>query len=459
MLRSRVARTSGYLWIVGSLIAGCLLAMGHRGVALCIVPAILFILWLARSNPSGLALVAFVLGATESLSLIELWSISPTAGFLSICVFGTYRALSLTALAWLYRRGVSSPWMMGSAWAFFEALHALVPLSVPNVVGECLIDTPLDVFITGFGALGVSAVVVSLGAMLVSRSRRLMPGLVIGSLFLGMVAGFGGQQDSSMSPGPSLSATEVLMVRGGLRLDEYSKVDGLERYRTLTDAPHGTKIGLIIWPETATGAVWNRDQDFMRVVQEYGYKVPLLLGATRIEEDGRPYNGALFSDPSGVQILDKARRVWPIEQSYAAGSSTQFIQTPLGRFRVLICADILNPFSTLLTTSTKPEGLIILADATRFTGTELAQMHVRRARIRAMEAGTPALFVEQSERLAVIDSRGEVIEESVMAFEPGTLSTTFPRASKAKPDFYWIVVWGLFLAGAFAEERWMRRMR
>jgi len=349
--------------------------------------------------------------------------------------------------------------MIGSSWSLFEALHALVPFSVPNIVGECLIDTPLDVFIIGLGSLGTSAVVVSLSAMLVRRQRGLVPGLVIGFLFLAMVASFGGQQNTSMSLGRSLSSAEVLMVRGGLRLQEYSKVDGLERYQTLTDAFHHANVGLIIWPETATGSVWNRDQKFMRVVQEYGYKVPFLLGATRIEEDGRPYNGALFSDPSGVQILDKARRVWPIEQSYAAGSSTQSIQTPIGRFRVLICADILNPFSSLSITNEKSEGLIILADATRFTGTELARMHVRRARIRAMEAGTAALFVEQSERLVVIGSRGEVVDQSVMAFEPGTLSTTLPQARSAKPSYYWFVVWGLFLAGALAEERWMRRMR
>ena len=45
----------------------------------------------------------------------------------------------------------------------------------------------------------------------------------------------------------------------------------------------------------------------------------LLLGASRLTEDGSLANGALYLDESGAQMLDKYRRVWPIEQSYAQG--------------------------------------------------------------------------------------------------------------------------------------------
>ena len=101
------------------------------------------------------------------------------------------------------------------------------------------------------------------------------------------------------------------------------------------------------------------------------------------------------------------------------GALGRDIKTRFGRARVLICADALDPWSIFSVASKPFEVLIVLADASRFAGSGLAEMHLRRTRVRAMEAGTPALFVEQSSTLALINAKGEVERLDQATRKPG----------------------------------------
>ena len=73
-------------------------------------------------------------------------------------------------------------------------------------------------------------------------------------------------------------------------------------------------------------------------------------------------------------------------------------------------------------------------------------MHLRRTRVRALEAGTPALFVEQSSTLALIDADGE-LELLISDTRAGTLRVGLSLSGHAATGGYWLLVWsGMLLA-------------
>ena len=114
---------------------------------------------------------------------------------------------------------------------------------------------------------------------------------------------------------------------------------------------------------------------------------------------------------------------------------------------MLICADALDPWSIFSVASKPFEVLIVLADASRFAGSGLAEMHLRRTRVRAMEAGTPALFVEQSSTLALINAKGEVVRLDQATRKPGVLRVGLSLSGHAATGGYWLLLWsGMLLA-------------
>ena len=94
----------------------------------------------------------------------------------------------------------------------------------------------------------------------------------------------------------------------------------------------------------------------------FATRQPLLLGASRLIEDGSLANGALYLDESGVQMLDKTG-VWPIEQSYAQGA----LMVYQDEVWPCACADLCRSLIRGLSSVSRPSlsVLIVLADASR----------------------------------------------------------------------------------------------
>ena len=112
-----------------------------------------------------------LLGLSESLAIYEVWSIDPSAGFFGMLEFAVFRALMFWVFGRCLKVHQASPWLLGGLWSLCEAVHAALPFTVPNVIGEIFIDSPLRSLIGWFGAWGLSGWLVgSMGALL-SRDR------------------------------------------------------------------------------------------------------------------------------------------------------------------------------------------------------------------------------------------------------------------------------------------------
>ena len=435
-----------------ALLGGMLLAAAHRGIAWCIVPGLLLVFFVLQSE-YPLWRLGCLLGLSESLAIYEVWSIDPSAGFFGMLEFAVFRALMFWVFGRCLKVHQASPWLLGGLWSLCEAVHAALPFTVPNVIGEIFIDSPLRSLIGWFGAWGLSGWLVgSMGALL-SRDRCKQSVLYLGAPLLALMAA--SVLKASDNEQPTAAESQIVLVRGGATDEDYRRENIALRYLQLSELPES--VDLIIWPETATGKVWNRDYPWMNDVSSFAARQPLLLGASRLTEKGSLANGALYLDESGAQMLDKYRRVWPIEQSYAEGALSRDIQTRFGRARVLICADALDPWSTISLAAKPFQVLIVLADASRFAGGGLAEMHLRRTRVRALEAGTPALFVEQSSTLALIDADGELELLDKAIREPGILRVGLSLSGHAATGGYWLLVWSGMLLALGIDWRLRRR--
>ena len=84
-------------------------------------------------------------------------------------------------------------------------------------------------------------------------------------------------------------------------------------------------------------------------------------------------------------------------------------------------------------------------------------MHLRRTQARALEAGTWALFVEQSETLAVINPHGEIEVIDQKLHQPGELRAELGLLNEAKSLSYWLCVWLAIGVLALMDELLRRR--
>ena len=151
-----------------ALLGGVLLAAAHRGMVWCIVPGLLLVFFVLRSEYPQWRL-GCLLGLGESLAIYEIWSIDYAAGIFGMLEFIVFRALMLSVLDHCLKVHQASPWVMGGLWSLCEALHAALPFTVPNVIGEIFIDSPLRTLIGWLGAWGLSGWLI--GSMSASLSR------------------------------------------------------------------------------------------------------------------------------------------------------------------------------------------------------------------------------------------------------------------------------------------------
>ena len=207
-------------WII-ALFGGVLLALAHRGEILLGLPALLCALWLLKADEPAWRL-GLVFGCGESLCTVDVWFLQPAAGFFALAEFAGYRGLTFGVLGALFQRRFCSPWLLGVLWALFEAVHARLPLSVPNVLGELFVETPLSSLIVWFGSFGTSAWLVGGIAAVMFRCRDLLSiAVLLSPLTLTAMVAFEGE-DYEEQP---LEPKRITLIRGGVKLEDYSTKD------------------------------------------------------------------------------------------------------------------------------------------------------------------------------------------------------------------------------------------
>jgi apolipoprotein N-acyltransferase len=206
----------------------------------------------------------------------------------------------------------------------------------------------------------------------------------------------------------------------------------LQKYLTLSKLPAGRRIDVLIWPESATPFLLERDRErYRKIISNLAPGQLLITGTPRLSSgrDGgrRLHNGAVMVDWQGRRLAayDKVHLVpfgefLPFRSflarfgldklavgaiDYTAGEDATLIAAGgLPSFRLLICYEIL--FARELAATERPDWLLNLTNDAWFGLGAGPVQHLQISRARAVEQGLPLVRAANTGISAIIDAYG-----------------------------------------------------
>jgi len=230
-----------------------------------------------------------------------------------------------------------------------------------------------------------------------------------------------------------------------------------QTYLDLTEAPLGgsARVGLprlVVWPESAVPFLLTQEPGALfRIGTALGDKAELVTGAIRAEAgaDGPDYFNSVYvvaGDGTVRGIYDKVRLVpfgeyvplkalleklgitnlaGPLE-GFEAGYQRRLLSTSGGfGFLPMICYEAIFPGNV----TEKPQSPSFLLNVTNdawFGRTPGPYQHFAQARMRAIETGLPLIRAANTGISAIVDGKGEVIEDLAI-FERGVIDGRLPE--------------------------------
>lgn len=319
---------------------------------------------------------------------------------------------------------ILSDWLRG--WIFTGFPWALI--------GHVWIDTPIAQSAAWIGAIGLSALTLTLAALprlLTHNGSRwgIVPGTIIACLAGAAIWTAGlARLDQPLPPDRDLIVRIVQPnAEQHLKWDpEWSQVF-FQRLIDLSAQPG--RRDLVIWPETAVNFLLNDAAEITPYMAEAA-GAPLLLGIQRREGE-RYLNSLAALDDRGdsIAIYDKFHLV-PFGEyipwgdtlarigigafaaqngnGYSAGPGPQLMSLPgLPAFQPLICYEAIFP-QHLRTLKDRPEWLLQVTNDAWFGRFSGPHQHLAQARLRAIETGLPLIRAANTGTSAVIDPYGRL---------------------------------------------------
>lgn len=374
------------------------------------------------------------------------WAIPAwVAGWL--CPGWRSRALAIVALLLL------SDWLRG--WIFTGFPWALI--------GHVWIDTPIAQTAAFTGAIGLTALTLTVAALPVllwrpapRKAFGFLPGTGLATLLIGATWATGLGRQAQPLPADTALRLRIVQPNAEQRLKwdpEWSAVF----FRRLLDlsAEPGPR-DLVIWPETAVNFLLEDATEILPAMSQQA-GAPLILGIQRREDD-RYFNSLVTIAPGGnvISTYDKFHLVpfgeyipWgdalarigitafaaQSGNGYAPGPGPQVIALPeLPAFEPLICYEAIFP-QHLRGLDSRPDWLLQVTNDGWFGRFSGPYQHLAQARLRAIESGLPLIRAANTGVSAVIDAHG-------------TLRQTLPLGAIGKIDGQ--------LPAALPETVWLR---
>ncbi len=210
---------------------------------------------------------------------------------------------------------------------------------------------------------------------------------------------------------------------------------------------------LIVWSETAVPWTYSENDPFLEnifSVRTNSYQLIGMLQKGHSEEE--VYNSALLFDGDGILTgqydkidllsalekplfpgLSKAKLSFLAEglmDNILPGSQRNILQTPLGKFGVMICNESLLPGATRELKRKGINLLVVMSNDGWFAGTQVVQHHFYFNRFRAMENHIPVIVNSNMGISGFIDANGKIIAQkksdlsfilnTKLHFNPGT---------------------------------------
>ena len=354
------------------------------------------------------------------------------AGWLADAAFGTtargWRA-GLFALALTLAEGARAYVLSGFPWA-----HP----------GHVLIDTPLLATAAWVGPHGLTLIVLLAAAGLVALApsrAALAYAVLVGTVTL------------APRPDAAVVAEDAPRVRliqpnapQHLKWDPEMIPIFYERALALT---RDADVALVVWPETALPVLLEDSAMLRTEIAEAAAGVPVIVGVQRFPER-RAHNALALIAPDGAiaDIYDKHRLVpfgeyMPIRRlaawagidglaavangGYHPGMGPEVLDLsgPLGRAFVMICYEAIFP--QYLRQVARPDWQLHITNDAWFGSFSGPYQHLALARLRAAEAGLPVLRAANTGISAVIDARGQIVDQLPLNVA-GALDARLPPA-------------------------------
>ncbi len=396
-----------------------------------------------------------------------LWLLAASAYVPAIVLLG----VGLRVLA---TRSALYPLAAGLGWALVELSYSFVWPQVPWVLlGATQIDAPVAALAAAIGVHGLSALPVTVNALLAQALLRSSPiRTVVLAGGLAIVALLPGALATSGPPRRDDRTIRVALVQPAIPMrPHFDSVQQDESAATLLALSRGLgKVDLVLWPENALASTLEGRPDLASRVAELANEIgaPIWVGVHRSASGSRFNSVALFAPGKPPRAIYDKARLLPFAEHIPAWLPHD-LRGALGGLVPLV------PFeSGELNERTEPHAAFFLCFESAFSGerrdpeakllvnlvndgwydrTAAAEHLLLLSRWRAIEAGAALLRVASTGITALISAAGAV-DASLPVGKPGTLLrevplrasvTVFERLGYAPLLLGSMLIWGLAL--------------
>jgi apolipoprotein N-acyltransferase len=361
-----------------------------------------------------------------------LFSLALTAAL----VRGGTPALVLAPAIWVGTEWLRGTLFTGFPWVLLGSSQSdtLAPLQAASVVGI-------------YGLSGLVALPSAAIALLVTpdrgrqRARVVLAAACLAVVGVAVVWGSARVRSGALLAGPT---SRVALVQGnvpqGQKWDPAHRDAILERYTHLTAEAARRGVDLVVWPESSTPFVWNRDAEYAEIMRArlVSAGVPVVFGSDEVVGPSEFYNAAFVMDAQG-EIRGSYRKMHlvpfgeyiPVRwllffadslvegfSDFSAGQRLTLLPVGSHRLSVAVCYEAVFP---ALARDAVRQGSQLLATITNdaWYGTSAAPyQHFQQARVRAVENGRYLVRAANTGISAIVDPYGRVVVQSPL-FETG----------------------------------------
>ena len=335
------------------------------------------------------------------------------------------------ALFWgaagLFTRGFGPlGWVLGLTLA--EYLRGVLFTGFPwGLLSYTLAESPFVGFFAWLGPHGVTLFLLLISALSVQRFFAAAAGISAIMLTCALIPLPEMQHD--------LAETTVRLVQPNApqeqKWDPFYAPIFLDRMIDATAAD--PKVEVIIWPESAIYTALNYADRHIERLRRAAGRADVIFGILRIDERDRLYNSLVLSrEDQPPQIYDKRHLVpfgeylpfedWLLRNGFgfapelfgvgfsAGRSATPMILSNSVKILPMICYEIIFP-RAVSAARQDADVIVQISNDAWFGGFSGPAQHLEITRLRAIEQGMPIIRVSNPGISAVIDGRGEIVDQ------------------------------------------------
>ncbi len=350
---------------------------------------------------------------------------------------GGIAALALAPVVWVATEWLRGTLFSGFPWVLlgYSQSDTLAPLQVASLVGVY--------GLSGLVACPAAALAILVAPGRVSRARRATVAAVLVALVgAGWAWGAWRLQQDAWRAGPTL---RIGIVQGnvpqGQKWDPAHRDEILARYLELTRRVADTGVDVVIWPESSTPFVFDRDPLYTEIMRsaivEAG--VPVVFGSDQVVGPSEFYNAAFVLDARGrVQGVYRKMQLVPFGEyipvrsllffarplvegfsDFSAGERLTLLPVDTYRLSVAVCYEAVFPWLSRQAVRQGSQLLTTITNDAWYGWSAAPYQHFQQARVRAVETGRYLVRAANTGISGAVDPYGRVIVQSPL-FETGT---------------------------------------